>query len=367
MAVTAKVPALADRLRALLGKKKAAASDALDLVRESPLAEIDAPGKKRATALHVACEQRRSDVVAALVARGAAVSPRGEHDDTPLHVAALQRDLASLRILLDAGADARALNQWGESPLHAAGFGASWACLDALLSHHTAPDLHAVGAAGRSVLALACWGLHRDEDAALESVTRLLEAGASANVFDTAGNGAVHFACTAKLHRVAGLVAGHTTAVDVSGLHAAVSQGWPDVADALLARSGGPAAYPKEAASEAFRRAVRHGSVALCAWVLARWPDVDVRAPETSAKVLEHAVVRGDEAMVDYLLGLGAPAEFPSVRGEGDTLLEHALLHHQWGVVARLISHGVSREVPHRDALLAAAPIQTRALFDVRP
>ncbi len=363
MAMTPKPSALADRLPAAL--KKSAAVDPFAIIAAASLAEIDALGRKKNAALHVACEKQRSDLVAALLARGAAPSAHGEHGDTPLHVAAIKRDLASMHLLLDAGADPRALNRWGESTLHAAGFGASRACIEALLDRPGAPDLHGLGDARRSVVALACWGLHRDEDAALDAVTCLIDRGASVDTFDAVGQSPLHFACGASMRRVARLVAAHATAVDATGLLAAVGAGWLEVAETLVARTGGVGAYAGPAAEGAFLRAGNAGAVESCAWVLARWADVAVRERRVCEWPLQRAVTHGNEAMVEYLLGLGAPADFPLEGAGAYSLLEYALMHRQWAIVPMLIAHGASTDVRWCDEHLAAAPAEVRALFGV--
>ncbi len=357
-----KPAALADRLPAAL--KKNPTLDPFVLVAAASLAEIDAPGRKKSPALHVACSRQRSDVVAALVARGAALSSPGEHGDTPLHIAAIKRDLASMRVLLAAGADPRALNDLGESPLHSAGFGASRACIEALLNLPAAPDLHGLGAFRRSVVALACWNLHIDEDACLDAVTFLLDAGASVDVFDTGEQSPLHFACNAKMHRVARLVVERARAVDVKGLHAAVRVSYLDVAEVLVGRTGGVAAYAGTAADGAFYCAGAIGAVATCEWVLTRWPDVAVRERRVCEMLMQRAVIWGNAAMVDYLLGLGVPVAFPLEGVVGShSLLEYAFMHKQWALVPKLVAHGAPTDVPRRERYLASAPDEVRALF----
>ena len=100
-----------------------------------------------------------------------------------------------------------------------------------------------------------------------------------------------------------------------------------------------------------------------CAWVLARWADVDVRERRVCEVPLQQAVVRGNGAMVDYLLGLGAPAAFPLTSVGAYSLLEYALMHRQWEIVPKLLARGASTDVCWRDEHLASAPFEVRALF----
>jgi hypothetical protein len=163
--------------------------------------------------------------------------------------------------------------------------------------------------------------------------------------------------------RVARLVAAHTTSVDVTGLVASVGAGWLDVAATLIERTGGAAAYAGAAAEAAFVRAGLIGAVASCQWVLARWPHVDVRERRVSEGPMQRSVIWGNAAMVDYLLGLGAPAWFPPEGPNHHSLLEHALIHKQWAIVPRLIAHGAPPDIRMRDDFLADAPAEVRALF----
>ncbi len=78
---------------------------------------------------------------------------------------------------------------------------------------------------------------------------------------------------------------------------------------------------------------------------------------------LQRSVIWGNTAMVDYLLGLGVPVDFPLEGVGSHSLLEYALMHKQWAMVPKLIAHGAPTDVPWRERYLAAAPPEVQALF----
>jgi ankyrin repeat protein len=97
----------ADELRALL-----AGGGGADPNRSKELAEIG-----RVTALHLAAELGREEVVAALLDAGADADPRTAEDTTPLHQAAMNGHREVVEMLLGAGADVNARDVRGATPL----------------------------------------------------------------------------------------------------------------------------------------------------------------------------------------------------------------------------------------------------------
>jgi uncharacterized protein len=81
---------------------------------------LDAASQSGETALHIGCEHKQVDAVAALLAQGACANARNADGVTPLHVAVRRRSEAAVQQLLEHGADADSEDGRGLSPRHAA-------------------------------------------------------------------------------------------------------------------------------------------------------------------------------------------------------------------------------------------------------
>ena len=185
-----------------------------------------------ATALHLAAEKARADVVALLLERGADVRAFAGTRETPLH-RLFRRQHESpesveqiLQALLVAGADVNALDSSGQAPLHKAAryrdspvqtLLAAGACLEAVARWNSRRPLHyasdyanlggveallAVGADpharvdnGATALHLAC-GADAVYSEKPHVIATLLAAGADARAVDKAGQEPLHYLAT---------------------------------------------------------------------------------------------------------------------------------------------------------------------------
>lgn len=83
-------------------------------------ATVDHCGKRRQSALHLACLHRRLAVVRALLAAGASTTNRDFRGSTPLHLVCEAGWRVGMRVLLMAGAPIDATSTAGDTPVHLA-------------------------------------------------------------------------------------------------------------------------------------------------------------------------------------------------------------------------------------------------------
>jgi ankyrin repeat protein len=131
------------------------------------------------TPLHAACQEKRSDAVALLLAAGADVKTVDAEKYTPLHRAAFVGDAECCRLLLEAGADPKAVESMGRTPLMlACGFGHELAAVKRLVAGGS--DVNALAAGGDSVLlSTIFYGKREIIDFLIASGARLPENGRS--------------------------------------------------------------------------------------------------------------------------------------------------------------------------------------------
>lgn len=127
------------------------------------------------TALHAACRSGHRDIVEQLLGAGANVNHKGGPDGTALAVAARRADLRLLRRLLDAGADANSNAQWKPTALAAASFGGDLNVVKQLLAAGANVNGKAGKESGDALRYAAYCGR-------LEIVEHLLAAGANPNI-----------------------------------------------------------------------------------------------------------------------------------------------------------------------------------------
>ena len=130
------------------------------------------------TALHYAVgDNRKAELIRALIRLGADVNARDSHGNTPLH-AAIRKGHAGadlVQLLLNAGADANVLNKFDDSPLHMALSRESQDCIKTLLPLTSEANINGHDSMGRTPLLIAV--MNGDHD-----IVRLLfNAGADPN------------------------------------------------------------------------------------------------------------------------------------------------------------------------------------------
>ena len=81
---------------------------------------VDQPAANQATALYLAAENGRLEIVEDLIKAGADVDIAAEDGFTPLHVAASMDRLEIVEALIEAGADVNKTTEDGFTPLHVA-------------------------------------------------------------------------------------------------------------------------------------------------------------------------------------------------------------------------------------------------------
>ncbi|CAG8955662.1 hypothetical protein HYFRA_00010926 [Hymenoscyphus fraxineus] len=158
---------------------RAAASGTLEcvqiLLNDDNDIDVNQKGGKYYTPLQVAASFGSSDIVEALLGRGANVHSKGGTYFTALQAAAASDDEATVRLLLDKGAKTTDRGGRHGSPLHAAvRVDASIELIDLLLEHGA--DINDVDDVTGSVLTLAA------RRAADETVLHLIEKGADINL-----------------------------------------------------------------------------------------------------------------------------------------------------------------------------------------
>ena len=136
--------------------------------------DVNAPDRDGTPALHWVVRRGDADLVARLLAAGAAVDAADRHGVTPLQVAIGEGNGALVRRLLEAGADAGRLDRVGEPPLMLAARVGEPAVVHALLEHGAAVDGRDASY-GETPLMVAVREGH------LEVARAMLDAGADAN------------------------------------------------------------------------------------------------------------------------------------------------------------------------------------------
>jgi cytohesin len=172
------------------------------------VAAVDAPAKKGATPMYLACESGHSEVVGLLVAAGANMHRPAMHGQTPFHAAILCRRTALVQQLLAAGADPGAASSDGRNSLHAAAAAGHVPTLQMLLAAAAAGQGTAIGindqAQGMSALQ---WAVERKH---LSCVEVLLAAGADPH----------------QLYGVGAVTSDRKSLAGASILHGAVQKGF---------------------------------------------------------------------------------------------------------------------------------------------
>lgn len=187
-----------------------AAIDALDRGGRSPLFEACAAGSWRLARFllerHARCEPEGGQPALLAAAAGeddpigvelllrhkARVDAPGRLGRSALLEACLVGNAAIVGVLLRAGADVARADAQGVTPLMEAARAGALACIDAL--RRKSPPVDALDAAGRSALHIACGSARADAD----TVTRLLQMGASAQLQTPAGQSALDIARDAQ-------------------------------------------------------------------------------------------------------------------------------------------------------------------------
>lgn len=81
------------------------------------LVDINSLNGEKQTALHMACENNKLEVVICLVEHGANVNALGLGGSTPLHTAAIFSCIEIIKYLLEKGADPNLKNNDSDSPI----------------------------------------------------------------------------------------------------------------------------------------------------------------------------------------------------------------------------------------------------------
>lgn len=132
------------------------------------------------TALHVAANRKRLELVKLLIARGADVQFKtaSEFGETALHQATDNQSVPIIDVLIETGVDPNTKNKLGSTPLH---YAAEWAHVEvvkALLGHGA--DVNATDGDGKTPLDLAAAQLRRQsfqQETWIECVRLLKERG----------------------------------------------------------------------------------------------------------------------------------------------------------------------------------------------
>ncbi|KAL4448300.1 hypothetical protein ABPG75_005519 [Micractinium tetrahymenae] len=265
----------------------------------------------RLKALTRACTQGSAEELQATLAELApgelsALLPCGS---TALNLAIQRKRPDLVQLLLDAGADPNARNLLGGSALHAAALGSSRECLQAVLSCGRA-DPEAEDGKRRTALYTAALS------GRTQHVRMLLAAGASAaHACDESGWSALHAACwRGRAECARALLAGGAATKEVleardlngkTALHVACQEKEPSLVALLLGAGADPAATLTDFFLQPLMISAMNGCAASVKALLAAGAAVDAR-DQKGQTALSYAIEPGNESCVSALLAAGA-------------------------------------------------------------
>jgi len=154
--------------------------------REINALEINAMDNAGRTPLHSAAERGRSEVVKLLLAAGADRDAQNHSQETPMHLAARIGQVEVVKLLLDAGADKDTQDEDGDTPLHMAARAGEVQVVELLLEEEAEKD--AQGMNGLTPLHYAAGIGH------VEVVELLLDKEADTGIQDAEGRTALDLA-----------------------------------------------------------------------------------------------------------------------------------------------------------------------------
>lgn len=164
--------------------------------RADPLNAVDERGD---TALHRAAEHGSVTRIHQLVRDGAHLEARNEEGSTPLIVAVRNEEPEAVDRLLESGASPDARDSIGNTSLHYAAGACNPDLTARLLEAHASPHLRNDEGA-TPIHAVTARSTHIEPgEGSIQTVDRLIEAGADLNAQDRAGNTALHFLADGRI------------------------------------------------------------------------------------------------------------------------------------------------------------------------